>query len=648
MHTNFELTDYQNMIALSRYARWREEDGRREVWSETVDRYFDYMADKLTRKEMTYDKGHMKAIRDAVFEMSVMPSMRALMSAGPALERCNVAGYNCSYLPVNSIRAFDEALYILMNGTGVGFSVEKHETDKLPLVNEHFEQSRTTIVVDDSKAGWARALRELIACLYAGQIPRWDTSGVRERGARLKTFGGRASGPEPLEELFHFCIKTFRNAAGRKLTPLECHDIMCYIGQIVVVGGVRRSALISLSDLDNDLMREAKSGQWYNTHSYRQLANNSAVYQGRPDVGVFMKEWHSLYASLSGERGIFNRTASDKQVMNTNRREAGHLWGTNPCGEIILRPFEFCNLSEVVIRETDGWRSIKEKVQMATVLGTWQSCLTDFKYLRKIWANNCNEERLLGVSLTAIMDNPLTNGTAADSNLEHNLSELRAAAVEANAKEAKRLGIAQSAAVTTVKPSGTVSQLVGPVGSGIHPQHAHYFIRRVRGDNKDPITTFLNDNGVPTEPCNFQPDRVSVFSFPIKAPKYALTKNDISAIDHLEIWSKYRQNWCEHNPSVTISVNRDEWPSVGAWVWNNFDSVGGVSFLPNEDTTVYTQLPYETIDKTTYDDMMKNMPTKIDWSKLSSYETEDTTKGTQELACTAGVCEIVDMVEEEN
>jgi len=634
MIQNYLPTDYQNFIALSRYARWKDDEQRRENWGETVDRYFDYMDNHLVKNyNYTVSKALKEKLTNQIMSLGVMPSMRALMTAGPALDRCHVGGYNCSYIPVDSPRSFDECMYILMCGTGVGFSVERENVDKLPIVNEHFEDSTTIITVGDSRPGWAKALRELIAMLYVGQVPTWDVSQVRPAGARLKTFGGRASGPAPLVELFQFCIQKFKGAKGRRLFPIECHDLMCKIGEVVVVGGVRRSALISLSNLGDDQMRHAKSGQWWENEGQRALANNSVAFKGKPEMGTFMREWTSLYESKSGERGIFNRQAAKVKALENGRRDADHYFGCNPCSEIILRPYQFCNLTEVVCRATDDLVSLKEKVRMATVLGTFQSTLTNFKYLRKVWKDNTEEERLLGVSLTGILDCPIWT--------EEILEILRDVAVETNKKFAKDLGIPQSTAITCVKPSGTVSQLVDSA-SGIHARHNDYYIRTVRGDNKDPLTQFMKDSGIPSEPDVMKPDSTTVFSFPMKSPSGAITRTAMSAIEQLEYWLMFQRHWCEHKPSVTVSVKEDEWMKVGAWVYDNFDEVSGISFLPFSDHT-YAQAPYQDIEREEYLELSQRMPKSIDWSKLADYEKEDTTSGGRELACTADACEMVDI-----
>ena len=631
-------TQYQQFIHLSRYSRWLPEEGRRETWSETIERYFDFFTDHL--KEMcdyNLDNKTRKELEEAVLDIKVMPSMRCLMTAGEALKRENIAGYNCSYVAVDRVAAFDEILYVLMNGTGVGFSVERQFTAKLPIVAEEFYHSDTMIQVADSKLGWAKALKELIGMLYIGQIPKWDLSKVRPAGTPLKTFGGRASGPEPLDSLFRFVEKTFTNAKSRKLSSIECHDIVCKIAEIVVVGGVRRSALISLSNLSDDRMRHAKSGQWWEHHSQRALANNSACYTEKPDIGIFMDEWKSLYDSKSGERGIFNRASANKMAEKNGRRTIdGHEFGTNPCSEIILRDREFCNLSEAVIRPSDTRESLIEKVKLAAILGTFQSTLTNFKYVSNMWKKNCSEERLLGVSLTGIMDCPLTNGKK--KGLEGLLDELREVAVETNKIWSKKLGINQATAITCVKPSGTVSQLVD-AASGIHARHNPYYIRTVRGDKKDPLTQMMVDSGFPVEDDVMNPGHTSVFSFPMKVDKNAVFRTDMSAIEQLELWLTYQKHWCEHKPSVTISVKEHEWLEVGAWVYDHFDYMSGVSFLPFSEHT-YKQAPYQDCDEKQYKDILNSMPKGVDWNLLGEYEKQDMTTSSQELACTAGGCEI--------
>jgi ribonucleoside-diphosphate reductase alpha chain len=563
--------------------------------------------------------------------MEVMPSMRAMMTAGAALDRCNVGAYNCAYLPVDSPRSFDEAMYILMCGTGVGFSVESKYVEQLPRITEEFDETDTVIVVEDSKEGWAKSFRELITLLIAGRIPKWSMDKVRPAGSRLRTFGGRASGPDPLVRLFEFTVRLFRGAKGRRLTPIEAHDLMCMVADVVVVGGVRRSAMISLSDLGSEAMATAKSGSWWEGHVHRQLANNSAVYNGKPDISEFLKEWKSLYDSKSGERGIFNRDASRRIVERLKKRDPRFEFGTNPCSEIILRPFQFCNLTEVVVRNTDTLEDLKRKVRLAAILGTIQSTFTNFKYLRKIWQKNTEEERLLGVSLTGIADNPeLFFGNI-------DLEELRNVAVETNAEWADRLGISHSTAITCVKPSGTVSQLVDS-SSGIHPRWSSYYIRTVRNDIKDPISQFLKDAGVPCEVDQRNPSTL-VFSFPKKSPDTAIVRDYLDAIPFLEVWKNFQEKWCEHKPSVTISVKEDEWLDVASWCYRNFDILSGVSFLPF-DPTEYPQAPYQTLTEEEYNEWVKKMPASIDWSRLTEYEREDHTTGSFELACVAGVCEI--------
>ena len=628
---NYLPTPYQQFIAKSRYARWLEDEGRRETWSETVSRYMENVV-KISGAEAF-------EIEEAILNLDVMPSMRAMMTAGVALDRDNTSGYNCSYLPIDDPKSFDEAMFILLCGTGVGFSVERQYISKLPEVPDQLFDSETTVVVKDSKEGWAKAFRQVTSLLWAGEIPKWDVSKVRPAGARLKTFGGRASGPAPLVDLFNFTVDTFKKAQGRKLTSLECHDLMCKIGQIVVVGGVRRSAMISLSNLSDDRMRNAKSGQWWENEGQRALANNSVSYTEKPELEQFLQEWAALIASKSGERGIFNREASKKQAAKSGRRNPEWEFGTNPCSEIILRPYQFCNLTEVVVRATDTIDTLKNKVRIATILGTIQSKYTNFPYLRKVWQKNTEEERLLGVSLTGIMDNPLM--TRKNKGLETTLEHLRDVAIRTNAEWADRLGIPHSAAITCVKPSGTVSQLVDSA-SGIHARHSQYYIRTVRGDNKDPLTKFMQDMGVPSEPCVMKPDTTTVFSFPVKSPDKCVTRNDMTAVEQLQTWLVYQRHWCEHKPSVTISVKDEEWLHVGAFVYEHFDEMSGVSFLPHSDHT-YQQAPYQDCDKATYQELLKTTPTAIDWSMLSEYELEDNTSGMQTMACSADNCEIVDL-----
>jgi len=633
-------TPYQEFIHKSRYARWIDEESRREDWHETAERYVDYMVNQVQGKNgyrVTDELRH--ELEQAIIGLEVMPSMRAMMTAGAALARDNICGYNCSYIPVDSPRSFDEAMYILMCGTGVGFSVERENVDKLPVVSENFSNSDIVINVADSKVGWAKAFRELVALLYAGTIPSWDMSGIRPAGSRLKTMGGRASGPQPLIDLFNFAVSMFKKAAGRRLYPIEAHDLMCKVGEVVVVGGVRRSALISLSNLNDDQMAHAKAGQWWENEGQRALANNSVAYKSKPEIDTFMREWVSLYESKSGERGMFNREAADKQVARNGRRNTGYAWGTNPCSEIILRPYQFCNLSEVVVRAHDTLSDLKRKVRLATILGTLQSTLTDFKYLRKIWKDNTEEERLLGVSLTGIMDHSVLAGLT-DSRTW--LTEMKQVAIDTNAELALMLGIQQSSAITCVKPSGTVSQLVDSA-SGIHARHNDYYIRTVRGDNKDPLTQFLINEGVHNERDVMKPDATTVFSFAMKSPDNAVLRDDRTAVEQLELWKLYAEHWCEHKPSITVSVKEHEWMEVGAWVYENFDVSSGVSFLPFSDHT-YQQAPYQDIEPDDYHDWQKSYEhVVLDWNKLTDFEKEDNTSGSRELACTAGVCEVVDL-----
>ena len=626
------MNDYQKFIAISRYARWMDEENRRETWDETVKRYVDYITEKV--------KGHLpkQQIFEAIKNLEVMPSMRALMTAGSALERDNTAGYNCSYLPVDAPKAFDEAMYILLCGTGVGFSVERQYVLQLPEIPQKLDHVDTCIQVQDSKEGWARALRKLIGHLYMGEVPVWDMSKVRPAGSRLKIFGGRASGPAPLIDLFNFTVALFRQNEGKKLSSYDCHNLMCKVGEVVVSGGVRRSAMISLSNLSDQRMRHAKSGKWWETAPQMALSNNSVVYTDKPDGETFLREWTSLVESKSGERGIFNRISAKEQAKKFGRRDADHDFGCNPCSEIILRPYQFCNLTEVVIREKDKFEDLKRKVMLATILGTAQATLTKFPYLRKIWQNNTEEERLLGVSLTGIMDNELTNGRK--HGLEKTLTALREIAVETNKEWSAIFGIPQSTAITCVKPSGTVSQLVDS-SSGIHPRHSSYYIRTVRGDNKDPLTNFMIDSGIPSEPDVMKPDTNMVFSFPMKSPKKSVVRNDMTAIQQLEMWLLYQRYWCEHKPSVTISVRDDEWMEVGAFVFKHFDEMSGVSFLPHSDHT-YQQAPYQDCTEAVYNDFSSKF-THIDWDKFQSYEEEDNTHSSQTLACSGDSCEIVDI-----
>ena len=619
------MDNYQQVIHMSRYSRWIETENRRESWEETVTRYMDTWSDVITEEEY-------KELLNAILEMKVMPSMRAVWASGPALERNNIAGYNCSFLKVDNARAFDETLYILMNGTGVGFSCEQIDVNKLPIINDHFELSERTISVEDSKEGWAKSLRKLVSDLYLGVEHTWDYTRLRPAGARLLTMGGRSSGPEPLINLFRFITETFKNARGRKLTPLECHDIMCKIGEIVVVGGVRRSALISLSDLGDEQIRHCKSGAWWEGASHRALANNSAVYNGRPDIDTFMREWTALVASKSGERGIYNRDGA--QRMAPERRNGSLIAGTNPCAEIALRSNQYCNLTEVIAREDDDIESLKGKVRLATILGTLQSTLTDFPYLRKVWTKNTEEERLLGVSLTGICDSPVLRGATAEQ-----LELLRDHAVEVNKSWSDRLGIPQSAAVTTIKPSGTVSQLVDS-SSGIHGRYSPYYIRTIRQSKNDPLTEFLIDQGIPHEDDVMNPGNTTVFSFPIASPKGAMIAGEMGAIEQLEMWKHFKKHWAEHSVSVTVYVKESEWLAVGDWVFNNFEYITGVSFLPYSEHS-YAQAPYQPITEEKYNGALQSMPEMLEWTRLQTFESQDTTEGSKTFACTGDKCEIV-------
>ena len=652
--SNYLPTDYQTFIATSRYARWLDKENRRENWGETVDRYMMNIVHQALPnwipsedfKDWHDTLGDLEIeIRDAILGLEVMPSMRSLMTAGPAADRDNTCMYNCSYIAVDDKVAFDEAMFVLLCGTGVGFSVERQFIDKLPVVPK-LTWSDTVVVVKDSKEGWAKAFRTLLALLWAGEIPKWDMSKVRPAGARLKTFGGRASGPAPLIDLFNFAVTTFKGAQERQLSSLECHDLMCKVGEVVVVGGVRRSAMISLSNLSDDQMRHAKSGEWWDDeaagikrHGYRALANNSTAYTKKPDALSFMREWTSLIESNSGERGIFNRQAAKNQAAKNGRRKSDEEFGTNPCSEIILLSGQVCNLTEAVIRATDSLKDIERKVRIATILGTIQATFVKFPYLRKIWTTNTSKERLLGVSLTGIMDNPLL--TLSNKKLAETLEHLKQVAVDTNKLWAERLGIPQSAAITCVKPSGTVSQLVS-CASGIHARHSPYYIRTVRGDNKDPLTQFMQDQGIPSEPEMQKPDKTTVFSFPVKSPEGSVCTKDMTAIEQLDMWLMYQRHWCEHKPSVTINVKTDEWLEVGAYVYKNFDEMSGVSFLPFSEH-IYQQAPYTDVEKETYDELLAKMPKRIDWSKLSEYELEDHTSGMSTMACSGDSCEIVDI-----
>jgi ribonucleoside-diphosphate reductase alpha chain len=626
------MDKYQQFIHKSRYARWIKEEGRRETWEETVQRYVDFWTERGQ-----IDSKVAKKLYNAIYNLEVMPSMRCLMTAGVALDKDNVAGFNCSYLAIDSPRSFDELMYVLMCGTGVGFSVERNFITKLPVVAESFHKTDTTIVVGDSKVGWASAFRELIAMLYAGKIPNWDMSKVRPAGARLETFGGRASGAQPLDDLFHFCVDVFRKAEGRKLTSIECHDVVCKVADIVVVGGVRRSALISLSNLSDGRMAKAKSGAWWENDGHRRLANNSVAYTEKPDFEAFLNEMQTLYESKSGERGLFSRVAAQKIAARNGRRDPNQDFGTNPCSEIILRSNQFCNLSEIVVREDDTEETLKAKAEVAAIIGTLQATLTDFRYLRNIWKKNTEEEALLGVSMTGIMDNKLLS-TPNSPHCEVVLEAVRDVAIATNKKWAKKLGINQSTAVTAVKPSGTVSQLVDSA-SGIHPRFSKHYIRRVRSDKKDPLAVFMSAAGFPVED-DVMSDSSSVFSFPVKAPETSVTVSDVGAMHQLELWKMYQNHWCEHKPSITVYYTDSEFLQVAQWIWDNFDLCSGISLLPVSEHT-YQQAPYEDITPEQYEEVLASMPKDINWSDLQYFEQEDNTTGSQELACTGGACEIV-------
>lgn len=632
---------YRNFIHVSRYARWKEEEGRRETWTETVDRYIDFMLGHLkSNNDYVPHPSEVSMVREFILSQEGLPSMRALMTAGPALERNNIAGYNCCYVTVDTPVALDEILYILMNGTGVGFSVEERYVSQLPPVPADFSKGGN-VVVEDSKEGWAYGLRSVLNHLWNGELPDWDVTGVRPAGSRLMTFGGRASGPEPLVDLFVYASKLFYRARGRQLTPIEVHDLVCMIASVVVVGGVRRAALISLGDLESDEMRSAKDGEWWLGANERRLANNSAVYESKPSWETFSREWSALVASGSGERGIFNREASRRQAGSTGRRDTNHEFGTNPCSEIILRPNQFCNLSTVVVDGEDTFETLKKKVAAATILGTWQSTLTNFKYIRDIYRKNTEEERLLGVSMTGPLGNSLLNYGQGKQRTESILLSLKNLAVQVNSQAAEDIGIPQSAAITCIKPEGTTSQLT-LTSSGLHPWHAEYYARTVRGDKKDPLTQFMTDAGFIVEDEKFSPNDTSVFTFPIKAPEGAVTRNEMTALEHLDIWLTYQKFWCEHKPSVTINVAPDEWEEVGQWVYDNFDDLSGVAFLPKTEHT-YEQAPYQDLTKEQYEELLAQMPVGVDWSMLSSYELEDSTTSTQALACVAGACEVIDI-----
>lgn len=623
------MNQYQEFIHKSRYARWMPEEKRRETWPETVSRYVDFW---IRRGQLNVSDS--KKVWEAIHNLNVMPSMRCMMTAGEALDKDNVAGFNCSYLHIDHPRSFDELMYVLMCGTGVGFSVERNFINKLPVVAETFHATETTIVVADSKIGWASAFRELISLLYAGKLPNVNYSKIRPAGARLKIFGGRASGPDPLEDLFNFCSTLFQKAAGRKLTSIECHDVCCKVADIVVVGGVRRSALISLSNLSDQRMARAKSGEWWESEGQRRLANNSVAYTEKPDFEAFLSEMQTMYESKAGERGIFSRIAAQKIAARNGRRDSEQDFGTNPCSEIILRSNQFCNLSEIVVRPDDTLTSLKGKARIATIIGTLQATLTDFRYLRASWKKNTEEEALLGVSLTGIMDHSIL-GRHSDQ-LEQWLEELRNVTIETNKEWSAKLGVNPSTAITCVKPSGTVSQLVDSA-SGIHPRFSKHYIRRVRSDKKDPLAIFMSETGFPVEQ-DVMSEQSAIFSFPTKSPDNSITVEQVGAMEQLQLWKTYQNFWCEHKPSITVYYTDDEFLEVAQWIWKNFDLCSGVSLLPYSDH-VYKQAPYENINATQYQELLEQMP-DVDWNDLENYEQEDNTVGSQELACVGGACEL--------
>ena len=635
------MDNFEQFIVKSRYCKWLPERNRREEWSETVSRFMNYI---LNRFDLNSNQEDLKNIWSAIENRDIFPSMRALMTAGPAADVDDVCLYNCSYVAVNEIRSFSDIMYILCCGTGVGFSCESENTDLLPPIPEEIVRDMDqTIVVPDSRVGWAESFKQLLHLLYEGTHPTWDTSNIRPAGTRLKTFGGRASGPEPLERLFRYVVNTFMNARGRKLTSLEVHDIVCLTGEIVIAGAVRRSALISLSDLHDNDMATAKSGPWWETSGHRSLANNSAVYDKKPSLGEFMKEWSTMYESRSGERGICNRQSLSWLAERSGRETEGISFGTNPCSEIILRPKQFCNLTEVVIHPDDTLETLSEKVRYATILGTIQSGCTEFSYLDDEWVKNCKEERLLGVSFTGVFDNKLMSGQNGYPKLRYTLKKLKEVAEETNLIWADALGITPSKAITCCKPSGTTSCVAG-TSSGMHPRYSEFYIRRVRVDTKDPICQFMMDHEIPYEPCSARPDATMVFSFPMKSPDGSIVQKDLDPLDHLELWLEYQKNWCDHKPSITVSYSDENFLKIGQWVWENWDYVSGISFLPYSDH-VYEQAPFEPIGPRDYNLLKSAMPDQIDWSQLASYETEDTTIQTQTLACTGGSCEVVDLVE---
>ena len=618
------------------YSRWIEEENRRETWIETVDRYMNFMRENL---DDALSPEEYQEIHDAVLRQEVMPSMRLMWSAGEAAKATNVAAYNCSYIAPTKIEDFAEIMYVSMCGAGVGFSIESQTAQQLPQIKKQTGERLPAHIVHDSKEGWCNALTAGLRTWFTGKDVDFDFSKLRPEGARLKTMGGRSSGPGPLRDLMDFTRRKILARQGRRLSNLDVHDIICKIGDIVVSGGVRRSALISLSDFDDIEMRDAKKGQFYIKDPQRSLANNSTVYNEKPSATQFMEEWLALAKSGTGERGIFNRGGLKHQVPARRwkvLKDDEPTWGTNPCGEIILRSKEFCNLTEIVARQEDTEDTLMRKARLATILGTYQSSLTDFPYISKDWKENCDEERLLGVSVTGQWDSQAVRDPEV-------LKKLLAEARRVNKIYAARFGVAPSTAITCVKPSGTVSQLVD-ASSGMHPRHSEYYIRRIRISATDSLFQMLKDQKVPYKPEVGQASgsaNTYVIEFPVKAPKSAKFRDDVSAITQLEHWKMVKQNYTEHNPSVTISVGDGEWIDVAHWLYGNWDILGGLSFLPREET-VYQLAHYEAITKERYDEMKKTFPA-IDFSQIVLYEKDDTTSGAKELACVSGVCEIQEL-----
>jgi ribonucleoside-diphosphate reductase alpha chain len=632
---------YQQVIFKTRYARWVEEEGRRENWDETVKRYCDYFEDHLKEKHShKIPRKVLKEVYDSIYNLEVMPSMRTLMTSGKALESAEVANYNCAFLVVDAVRAFSEHMYVLMCGAGSGFSVERRFTEKLPEVPEELHPSDTTIIVADSRKGWCAAYNQYLNLLFAGNIAKVNVDKVRKEGTRLKTFGGYASGPGPLLDLFKHTEEIFRGAQGRQLRPIEVFSIMCYIAQIVVVGGVRRSATIALFDKDDIEMRTAKSGYWFNDpkRKHYAMANISAVFETKPAAAEFMDIWRDLVASKAGEPGILNRKAlweGAEAIGRATRYEDGSRipYGVNPCSEIVLQPYSFCNLTGAAIRPEDTLEDIKKKVRVATIIGTWQATVTDFDYLRKVWQSNVEDERLLGVCLAGIMDHPVLSQTTEESARWEN--ELRELAWEVNKSIAEDIGINTTASVTAIKPAGNSGELYD-VASGIHPRYAPYYIRSIRQSNGDPMTEFLKATGIPHE-VSVQNARDSIFYFPVKSPEGAICAKDRTAIQQLEHWLHMKRNYATHTISATVYVREHEWIAVGAWVYDNFNEVTGLSFLPYDDH-IYQQAPYTPCSAEDYEKARGKMPEEIDWSLLKHFEQSDSTTVSQEFACTGGSC----------